>query len=257
VAAVGSPLEGARLSTIRDGSAVVPVIGPIFPRATMLNSSAGGTGLDAIMRDFRVAQASSAVDRIVMLFDTPGGVVSGLGEAADAIRSSEKPVIAFVTGYALSAGYWLATQASEIVVDRSGAVGSIGVVATSSQQEAPGADGRREYQITSSNAPMKRPDLSTEEGRAALQADVDAMEAVFIADVARGRKVSAATVRAEFGRGAMVTAGPAVERGMADRIGTLEGVLKGAGRTRQYQQGGRRALMAADIETRRRAAQGA
>jgi ClpP class serine protease len=209
------------------------------------------------MRDFRVAQASSAVDRIVMLFDTPGGVVSGLGEAADAIRSSEKPVIAFVTGYALSAGYWLATQASEIVVDRSGAVGSIGVVATSSQQEAPGADGRREYQITSSNAPMKRPDLSTEEGRAALQADVDAMEAVFIADVARGRKVSAATVRAEFGRGAMVTAGPAVERGMADRIGTLEGVLKGAGRTRQYQQGGRRALMAADIETRRRAAQGA
>lgn len=49
VASVGSRLEGARMSTVRDGTAVVPVFGPIFPRANMLNSSAGGTALDEFL----------------------------------------------------------------------------------------------------------------------------------------------------------------------------------------------------------------
>lgn len=257
VAAVGAPLEGAALSTLRDATAVVPVLGPIFPRATMLNSSAGGTSLDAIMRDLRVALAAGAVERVVMVFDTPGGVVSGLGEAADAIRAAGKPVTAFVTGMAASAGYWLASQAGEIVADRSASLGAIGVVATTSRQESPGADGRRSYEIVSANAPNKRPDVTTEEGRAAIQAEVDRMEAVFIADVARGRRVSAATVRAEFGRGAMVAATAAVESGMADRIGTLEGVLRETRRTGQTRTGGRRALLTAQVETRRRAAEGA
>lgn len=255
VAAVGTRLEGAGMSTVRDGTAVVPVIGPIFPRVTMVNASAGGTGLDAIMRDFRVAQASTAVDRIVMLFDTPGGVVSGLGEAADVIRTSGKPVTAFVTGMAASAGYWLASQATEIILDRSAHVGNIGVVYSMSRQEQAGQDGRRVYEIVSSNAPNKRPDPTTEEGRAAIQADVDAVEKVFMADVARGRGVTLATVRSEFGRGASIAASRAVELGMADKIGTLEGVLKVTRGTGQARGGRSRALAAAELETRQRSAQ--
>jgi ClpP class serine protease len=253
VAAVGSPLDGAMMTTVRDGTAVVPVLGPIFPRATLINSSAGGTALDAIMRDFRVAQASPAVDRVVMLFDSPGGVVSGLGEAAEGIRGARKPVTAFVTGYAASAAYWLASQASEIVMERAAQVGSIGVVASMSRQEAPGSDGRRNYEIVSSNAPNKRPDPSTEDGRAAVQAEVDGIEAVFIADVARGRGVPVSVVRSEFGRGAMVTGRVAVERGMANRIGTLDSVLRESRRS-GGQSGGKRAALNAEIETRRRAA---
>jgi ClpP class serine protease len=254
VAAVGMPLEGARLSTVRDGVAVVPLLGPVFPRANLINSSAGGTPLDAVMRDFRVAQASTAVDRVVLLVDSPGGVVSGLGEAAEGIRSAQKPVTAFVTGMAASAAYWLASQASEIVVEPAGSVGSIGVVATLTRQEAAGADGRRAYEVVSSNAPNKRPDPSSEEGRAAIQQEVDALEAVFIGAVAKGRGVPVSVVRSEFGRGAMVAAAAAVERGMADRIGTLESVLRGTRRTGEGKGGGRRALAAAEIETRRRAA---
>ncbi|AXQ93197.1 S49 family peptidase [Cereibacter azotoformans] len=253
VAAVGTPLEGARMSTVRDGVAVVPVFGPIFPRANMINSSAGGTSLDAIMRDMRVALADGNVERIVMLFDTPGGVVSGLGEAAEAIRGASKPISGFVTGIAASAGYWLASQTAELVVERAASVGSIGVVASTSRQEGPGADGRRSYEIVSSGAPRKRPDPSTDEGRAAIQEEVDAIEAVFVGDVAKGRKTTAANVLASFGRGAMVPAGAAIDAGMADRIGTLEGVLRNPGRTR-VNTGGRRALAAAEVETRRRAA---
>jgi ClpP class serine protease len=254
VAAVGTRLEGAAMSTVRDGRAVVPVLGPVFPRANMLNSSAEGTPLDALMRDFRVAEASSAVEQIVLLFDTPGGVVSGVSEAAAAIRGSAKPVVAFVTGQAASLGYWLASQASEIVMEPAAMVGSIGVVMSGSRQVQPGADGRQDYEVVSSGAPNKRPDMSTEEGRAVVQAMVDEAEAVFFADVAAGRKVSVATVRNDFGRGGMMVAKAAVAAGMADRIGTLESVLTTARRTGTVNMGGRRALALAETETRRRAA---
>lgn len=255
VAAMGQQLAGSRMSTMRNGAAVVPLLGTIFPRATLIGSSTGGTSLDTFMHDIRVAEATADVDRIVVLVDSPGGVVSSLGEAADMLRGSGKPIIAFVAGMGASAAYWLASQAAEMVLDRSASVGSIGVVATTSRQEAPGSDGRRSYEVVSSGAPMKRPDLSTEEGRAAVQAEVDAVEAVFIADVAAGRRVSEDKVRSDFGKGAMVSAARAVSAGMADRIGTLEGVLStSSGRTRSS-GAGRRAMASAELHTRRLAAE--
>lgn len=255
VAALGTRLDGSRGSTIRNGNAVVPMIGTIFPRASMIGASTGGTSLDALSHDLRVAEASADVERIVLLIDSPGGVVSHVGEAADMLRASTKPVTAFVTGMGASLAYWLGSQAREIVLDRAASVGSIGVVATTSRQEGPDASGRRAYEIVSSGAPFKRPDVTTEEGRAAVQADVDAIEAVFIADVAAGRRVSVEQVREKFGRGAMVPAARAVEVGMADRIGTLESVLQqGSGRTPE-KRGRSRALAAAELETRQRAAE--
>lgn len=253
VASVGTRLEGARKSTIRDGTAVVPVIGAIFPRAGMMNASTDGTSLDAVMHDIRVAEASADVQQIVLLVDSPGGVVSGLGEAAAALRSAKKPITAFVTGNGASAAYWLASQAGEIVMDSSASVGSIGVVASMSRQEAPDATGRRAYEIVSSGAPLKRPDPNTEEGRAAIQADVDAIEEVFIADVAAGRNVTAARVRADFGKGAMMPATKAVAAGMADRIGTLEALLNSSSARTRTTLAGSRARASAEIETRRSA----
>lgn len=255
VAAVGTPLEGARYSTVRDGTAVVPVFGPIFPRANLVNASAGGTALDAVMRDFRVALASSAVERVMLVFDSPGGVVSGLGEAASAIREAPKPVTGFVTGIAASAAYWLASQARELVLEPAASVGSIGVVASMTRQVQPGSDGRQAYEITSSGAPRKRPDPSTDEGRAAIQEEVDAIEAVFMADVAAGRKKTPAYVRREFGQGGMVPAARAVEVGMADRIATLEATLNGlARRAGPTPSPNRRALAERDLELRQRRA---
>lgn len=259
VAAVGRELQGSRMATVRDGVAVVPMVGTIFPRASLIGASTGGTSLDTLMHDIRVAQRAEDVERIVLLVDSPGGMVSALGEAADGLRTSQKPITAFVSGMGASAAYWLASQAREIVMDRSASVGSIGVVATVSRQEGPDQNGRRAYEVVSSGAPMKRPDVTTDDGRASVQADVDAIEEVFMADVAAGRRVTIDQVRRGFGRGAMVPASRAVQAGMADRIGTLESVLaNGREETRRTgtTTGGRRALAAADIETRRRSAEG-
>lgn len=256
VAALGTRLDGAEMSMVRNGTAIVPLVGAIYPRSNMVSASSGGTSLDTVMRDLRVAWASPDVERIALLIDSPGGVVSGLGEAAEMLRAGPKPMISFVTGMAASAAYWLGSQAGEIVLDRAASVGSIGVVASMSRQEAADANGRRSYEIVSSGAPYKRPDPSTDEGRAAIQRDVDAIEGVFVADVAAGRGVPEGVVREQFGKGAMVSAPEAVRVGMADRVGTLEGVLsEGSGTSQTRSAGGRTARARAELETRRRSAQ--
>jgi ClpP class serine protease len=253
VAALGTRLDGAKMSMVRNGTAIVPLIGAIYPRSNMVSASSGGTSLDTVMRDMRVAWASSDVERIVMLIDSPGGVVSGLGEAAETLRAGRKPLVSFVTGVAASAAYWLGSQAGDIVLDRAASVGSIGVVASRTRQEAADSNGRRAYEIVSSGAPYKRPDPSTDEGRAAIQRDVDAVESVFVADVAAGRGVSEGVVREQFGKGAMVSAAEAVRVGMADRVGTLEGVLSEGSGVSRTKAAGSRLRASAEIETRRRA----
>jgi ClpP class serine protease len=80
-------------------------------------------------------------------------------------------------------------------------VGSIGVVAGMTKQVAPDQNGEISIEIVSSNAPNKRPDPTDSAGRAELQQLVDAIEALFIADVAasaasRSTKSKATSARA-------------------------------------------------------------
>jgi ClpP class serine protease len=131
-------------------------------------------------------------------------------------------------------------------------VGSIGVVASVSRQEGPDAAGRRAYEIVSSGAPRKRPDPTSEDGRAAVQEEIDAIEDVFVAAVAEGRNRNADYVRKNFGQGAMVPGARAVSVGMADRIATLEATLNGLARRAGPTQPSRRAMAAHELDLRQR-----
>jgi hypothetical protein len=77
--------------------------------------------------------------------------------------------------------------------------------------------------FTSTDAPDKRVDASTEEGQAKIVAHLDDLHALFVRRVARGRGVSAETVTADFGRGGIVIAEKAMKVGMIDRVIDIEG----------------------------------
>jgi hypothetical protein len=71
--------------------------------------------------------------------------------------------------------------------------------------------------------------ISSDEAKAALQANVRYFYDMFVADVAKGRKVSQSIVRADpektdkhFGGGRVYPAKTAVALGMADRVATLD-----------------------------------
>lgn len=216
------PLEGAPRAYRKDSVAVIPVMGPIFPHASMFSEVSGAASVDGIAQAMRAANANDDVRAIAMVFDTPGGAVTGIGELAAKISTSQKPVNAFGYGSVASAGYWLASAAKSLTLSPTSLAGSIGVVAALPVTESHDRSGRRMIEIVSSNAPKKRLDPRTDEGVAAMRETLDAIEAEFITTVAKNRRVSRETVLSDFGQGGLLTGRAAVVSGMADAVGTLD-----------------------------------
>jgi ClpP class serine protease len=214
------PLPGASRAYVVDGVAVLPITGPIFPRANLLTEMSGATSVAVLRADHTVALASHAVAAIMLLIDSPGGAVSGIADFAARIASgaNRKPTRAFVMGSAASAAYWIGSQASMISADRTAVVGSIGVVAAVPKQMQPDRDGYIDIEVVSSNAPNKRPDPTSEGGVAVIREQLNALEDIFIGDVARGRKTTPAAVKNGYGQGGVIIGSAAVKAGMVDKI---------------------------------------
>lgn len=229
VAQMGARAPGTRGSMLRDGVGMLPISGPIFPRANIMTEMSGATSLDVAAADLRALQASPDVRSILMVIDSPGGAVAQVNDFARLVAASPKPVSVHITGMCCSAAYWIGSQAAGgMSLDPTGVVGSIGVLISTSYQVNPDAMGRRELDIASSNAPNKRPDLSTEEGQAQIRQMLDGIEEIFLGAVARGRGVTEAAVRREFGAGGTLTGKAAKAAGMVDRIEAdgLDGAIR-------------------------------
>lgn len=225
---MGQPLQNSRSVRMHDGVAVIPVTGPVFRYANMFTRISGATSTQDLATDVQAALDNPYVRAIVLEFNTPGGEATAINELADVIHAGRgrKPIKAYVDGLAASAGYWLASACDEIIVSSTGLVGSIGVVM--SQQDTTERDaksGVRTVQIVSSQSPDKRLDITGDDGRAKVQSIVDALADVFVAAVARNRKVTTETVLSDFGQGGMLVGAAAVKARMADRIGSLETVI--------------------------------
>lgn len=212
--------------TKRGSVAILDVRGPLISRANLFTAVSGATSYDILRRDLQAALDDPTIRAVVMPYDTPGGSVTGVDELAKAIRDgkSKKQIIAYVGGTAASAGYWLASQSTEIVIAETAILGSIGVRATLRDTSKKDAEAGV-LEFISSRAPGKRTDLSSDEGKARIQRTIDALEDVFIATVAQGRGVKPDDVAAKFGGGDVLIGSAAVAAGMADRVGTFEAVV--------------------------------
>jgi signal peptide peptidase SppA len=209
--------------------AIVSVSGPLTPRGSWFGSS-----LSAIAAQVSRAAADPDVAGIVLDVDSPGGTVAGTSEAAAAVAAAaqQKPVIACVNTLAASAAYWIASQASEIVMSPSADVGSIGAMVMHVDYSKALEDaGIHVTMVRSEQSPKKNESHPfaplSDEARANLQSRVNDSGADFIRAVAGGRKVSQAKVKEEFGQGRMFGAKDAMSRGMADRVATLDQVITG------------------------------
>lgn len=225
-ARLGHKLDNTRNVAVRNGVAIIPVVGPIFRYANLLTEISGATSTQILATDIRQALDNPAVKAIVLDIDSPGGVASGINELADMIYAgrSQKRIVAYIGGTGASAAYWIASAAHEVVVDDTAIVGSIGVVVEVTVATDSGK-GSKSYEIVSRNAPNKRPDLATEQGRAKVAETVDAMASVFEAKVARNLGVAPGRVPAMGGHGGLLVGALAVKSGLAHRLGSLERLI--------------------------------
>ena len=224
-ARLGRPLDNTRAVTMRDGIAVIPVTGPIMRYANLFTRISGATSTQELATDLQTALDNPQVKGILLNMDSPGGEANGINELGDMIYAArgKKPIKAYAGGSLASGAYWLASAADEVVIDDTALVGSIGVVVEVAIRKA--VDGEKRYTITSSNAPNKRPDLETEEGRGEIAKSINALGEVFAAKVARNLGVDPEQVPAMGDHGGLRVGAAAVEAGLAHRLGSLESLI--------------------------------
>jgi signal peptide peptidase SppA len=210
-----------------NGTAVIPIHGVIAPKMNTMTEMSGGTSLDMFGSQLTAAIKNSQVDHIVLDIDSPGGIYAGVPEAAAMIREAKaiKPITAVINNKALSAGYYLAAQATEITCPPTGSVGSIGVFTAhedhSKEMEMEGVKttliSAGKYKVEGNPFEPLSP-----EARAYAQDRVDEEYQQFVSDVAEGRGTNYAHVHNHFGEGRVISAEKALETGMIDRVETLE-----------------------------------
>lgn len=222
--------------------AVLPLVGVLVPRdrsswfGTMPGMAAFRTRLSAAVNDPNIGS-------IIIEIDSPGGTVAGTAETAAAVRAAAaaKPTVAVVNTLAASAAYYIASQASEIVLAPDSEVGSIGVMTVHTDMtKAYEMAGIKPTLISAGRMKGALLGISPldEDARANVQSRIDEAMDSFVGAVASGRRVSAETVREKFGEGAIVTMATALSVGMADRVATLEQVIAelSAGKGKSFQK---------------------
>jgi ClpP class serine protease len=207
--------EGAaRIFKSAGNTAEIAVTGVLTNKPNFMAMLFGGgnTTYSDIISAIGIAEQDPTIEKIVFAMDSPGGEISGLFELIETIEATTKPTSTLVSNTAASAAYAIATATDTIVAKNNSArFGSVGIVVDMSLNA-------NKISITSTNAPNKRPDPSTEEGREVIRAELDEVHDLFATSIAKGRKTSVDKVNAAFGQGGMFLADEALRRGMIDSV---------------------------------------
>ena len=202
---------------------IIHISGIISRHADMLASffGLGSAAIENIAKDFQSLLDNDEVKSIILDFDTPGGAITGVNELAEIIYNARgiKPIKAYVTGMACSAGYFLAAACDEIIIDEMGSVGSIGVMRVVSKQND------KSVIFKSSQSPMKNIEADSELGKAEYQAKVDYLASIFIDKVAKYRGITADEVINRGNKGGVLVGAVAVTAGLADRLGSMDQLI--------------------------------
>lgn len=216
--------------TMAGDVAVISMAGPIVYKMSWFAMLFGCASIEMMRMQFRTAIADPAVKTIVFRCDTPGGVVDMVPEFADEVYAARGPKqILFVADTMIaSAGYWLAAQGDAIYATRSSHLGSIGVY-TQHEDISVMLD-RLGVKITLIAHPDKKIEGNpfeplAEAAKQNIQAQVDEIGLEFEAAVMRGRGVSRARVLEWTQLGVPPRGKRAIEIGLADKVGTFDGLL--------------------------------
>lgn len=204
-----------------DGVARIPIEGTLVHKLGALHPVCGMTGYDGIRQNFLTALEDDKVRAILLDVDSPGGEVAGCFDLSDTIYAARgrKPIWSILTESAYSAAYAIASAADRVYVPRTGGAGSIGVIALHVDMSKALTSAGIVVSVVKYGA--RKDDCAdfapfSDPARAHVQAEVDAMGAIFDALVARNRGLKAATVKSYQ---AMTFMGAAsVEAGLTDAV---------------------------------------
>ena len=169
------------------------------------------------------------IKALVNVVDGPGGSVDGTKEAADFIKSIEKPVVTFIDGMAASASYWIASAGDEVYANiETAEIGSIGtMVRLTDWSGYDEKNGIKEHIIYATKSKDKNRDYHDAlEGKysSIIKNQLDPLNEIFIESVKANRPNASEDVYS----GKMYLAEEASDKGLIDGIKTFEQAIERA-----------------------------
>jgi signal peptide peptidase SppA len=212
---------------VKDGILQIPVKGVLlhdFPYAF----GSWATGYDYIWRAFERGMGDYNVRGIALVVNSPGGMVAGCFEMVDKMwaMKGKKPIRGYAAESAYSAAYATISVADEIIVTRTGGVGSIGVV--TSHVDVSGMMKDFGWKVTFIFAGSHKVDGNAYEAlpaevKARIQARIDDLYGIFVSTVARNRGLEEQAVRDT--EALTYNAPDSLSVGLADKIGAFDDAL--------------------------------
>jgi signal peptide peptidase SppA len=222
------PLPRQTATSAQAGIAVIPVVGTLVKRSMGIEAASGLMSYGEIEARLDAALADPQVAGILLDLDSPGGEASGVFELAERIRAASqiKPIWAHANDAAYSAAYALAAACQRLTLSQTAGVGSIGVIALHVDQSVKDAKDGLNY--TAVFAGSHKNDFSPHEplspqAATALQAEVDRLYDIFVAQVAQMRGLEPDAVRAT--EAGLFYGEQAVAAGLADAVRPFDAVL--------------------------------
>jgi len=188
-------------------------------------SSSSNIYSDDLAKAFYDAIHDDQVKAIVFRVSSPGGSDTASEQilaAVEAAKAAHKPVVVSMGTYAASGGYWISSQASEIVAEPTTLTGSIGVFGgklvigpalarfgVDQRDLSVGGEFAGAYGSAAEFTPTQR---------AAVSAWMDRIYNTFVARVAHGRNLPLDKVQT-IARGRVWTGEQALKLGLVDKIG--------------------------------------
>ncbi len=222
-------------------SSSIAVIGAEGEIVTGTSKNGGLNGQSGVYSDdvaaaFREAIDDKAVKAIVFRVSSPGGSDTASEQILAGVRAAKaagKPVVVSMGTYAASGGYWISSEASEIVAEPTTLTGSIGVFggkfALADALGHFGVDQRSlgvggDFASAFSSGQQFTPSQSTQ-----VSAWMDRIYAGFVQRVATGRKLTPDRVR-EIAKGRVWTGEQAKQLGLVDGLGGFYDAVREAKR---------------------------
>jgi ClpP class serine protease len=203
--------------------AIVPIEGTLVHKGAFLGTSSGEMSYQGLQTKIAAIRRDPSIRGVVYEVDTFGGEGAGAFDTAEMMAelSAEKPTLAILNDFALSAGYLLASTARQIVLPDMGAAGSIGVITMHIDHSARLEKSGSKVTIVSSGkhkADGHSFGALPEDVKNRMQARVDSMRDLFAGSVAkyRGKRLSKAAALAT--EADVLRGEEAVKAGLADDV---------------------------------------
>jgi protease-4 len=219
---VSSPISGTSFPPIRGDSVALIEISGVIEKS------------DDVVRQLKEYEDDNSIKALVLRVDSPGGGVAAAQEIYDQLlkfKESKKFIVVSMGSLAASGGYYVSCAADTIFADPGTLTGSIGVIFSypilQNLMDKVGV----QMQVVKSGKLKDVGSFSREptpEEIKMLQSVIDDTYDQFINVVADGRNLEVDYVKS-IADGSVFTGRQAQEKGLVDKLGTLEDAIAKAG----------------------------